>query len=166
LVSVLIIMAGCASDSGFSDQVLNRLAEQLLEGLEEEFPKMTVGVAPFRFMPGETVNADSEFVASRLPACLHRIGGRELRIFTRRHIAELLEEQGRSITDPFDPETGARIGKLIGLTHIVVGDVSRTMTHLLLTVDLVVVETGEIISSVKGNILLKRMIGPAMSRRS
>jgi len=98
-----------------------------------------------------------------------------VRVFSRKYLQKIIEEQNFQVSDRADPTTAVQIGKLAGVDYIIVGTVTKfeqkkkggglgILTRKLglgggakiyeakvaLTAQLISVKTGEILASVKG----------------
>ncbi|HUI58494.1 MAG TPA: CsgG/HfaB family protein [Bryobacteraceae bacterium] len=79
-----------------------------------------------------------------------RIGeGQNVRLVERSEIDRVIKEQNFQASDRVDPETAGRLGRILGASKLVLGNVSKTDTRFTISVRLVDTETGAIEGGVR-----------------
>lgn len=131
-----------------------RAIENLAAGIVGSLPgdQLRVAVYPFKNADGERHEA-SAMLESLLPVFISKVNS-EATVFTRRRMEEVLAELQLQNTDFFDRESAVRVGELVGATQIVAGDVFDASSSFQVVAELLLLETGEQLTSAVANIPL------------
>jgi len=106
----------------------------------------TVAVMPFRDL-ARPDSAVGEAIRETVTTDLKQLGA--VRVVERGNLDRVLAEQHIQAVSDVDPQTAARLGKLLGATHIVAGAYQQSGAQVRLTARFIKVETGEVVGTAK-----------------
>jgi TolB-like protein len=124
------------------------LVALLLAALPARAATPTVAVMPFKDLSGGGAGAVGEAIRETVTTDLKEVSG--LRVIERGNLDKILAEQNlQAQRADLDPATAARIGKLLGATHICAGAYQKVAPQVRLTARFIKVESGEIVGTAK-----------------
>ncbi len=106
----------------------------------------TVAVMPFRDLSRPT-SAVGEAIRETVTTDLKQLGA--VRVVERGNLDRVLAEQHLQAASDLDAQTAARVGKLLGATHILAGAYQEVGPSVRLTARFIRVETGEVVGVAK-----------------
>lgn len=119
-----------------------------ISAMAESRPMAAIAVLPFNARSLDTDAVDG--IVSAMGSELINTG--KFRVMERSQMQEILKEQGFQQSGACDgSECAVQMGKLLAVSHIVVGTIAKVGSTYTLTAKLVSVETGEVIRSTTRN---------------
>lgn len=151
IISIFIVYCGTSSENDNNkiietdlDNFSIDMAKNVYSNINNK-NKYTIAVYPFSESDNETKL--SKFLSEQIISGLVNLKSDNVTIITRDKLNKILEEQKISSSDYFDETKVASIGKQIGAEFIITGYINVLSDFVMITMQLIKVESGEIIFS-------------------
>ena len=134
-----------AGDSGEQwSETMDSIALQLAKTLKESAPRpLKIAVFDLTTPDGGTCGLGS-IAAEDLTTKIFRFD--EFEVIERRQLSKVLEEQKMSASDLLDPNSAARVGRVLGAKGIVTGTITSMGEHYCFNVRIILVESSSVVA--------------------
>ena len=126
-----------------SENAVSRFAAEVASAVAADNAGATIAVGAFRDLSSSVQGADlASATTTALTSALAM--EEELRLVESRRVADILEAAERQHSGAYDAETAAAVGKLVGASQLVLGEIEKTAQGYNIACRVVTVSTGEI----------------------
>jgi len=143
---VLLPLLGGVIEAGPLDSKIEKMAERLMAGYPGESSE-SAALAVFPFEASKDISNTKADVAIRELLIQKILQMGQVRLVERATLDALMSEQRLGLTGAVEPETAAKIGRLIGARLVVLGSVVRVGDNYQISARLIDVETSEILGA-------------------
>lgn len=134
--------ATCEKDSEIRN-VLNKLTENIIDMTSKPISRFEKRIAIFPFDDGQGGAALGESISEMLTTYI--LKNTSLKVVERANLDKIIEEQKLGLTDIMSPEGARKIGKLLAIDVIILGNATVFGDYCTVDARAVNVETGEVL---------------------